>query len=74
MQRREVWLANCYFAHDSSGFLPPCYDSAMRNLLERLCHDQALHDSSHACKLLIVKEMVGASGFEPGPEPVDKIR
>jgi hypothetical protein len=27
-----VWLANCYFALDSSGFLP-CYDSAMRNLL-----------------------------------------
>ena len=51
-----------------SGF--PRYDSAMRNLLalftiERLRHDQALHDSSHACKLLIAKEMVGASGFEP---------
>ena len=48
----------------------PCYDSAMGNLLvlftiERVRHDQALHDSSHACKLLIVKEMVGASGFEP---------
>ena len=47
----------------------PCYDSAKRNLLvlftiERVCHGQALHDSSHACKLLIVKEMVGASGFE----------
>ncbi len=49
---------------------PPCYDSTMRNLLllstiERLRHDQALHDSSHVCKLLIANEMVGASGFEP---------
>ena len=48
----------------------PCYDSAMRNLLvlftiERLCHDQALHTFSYACKLLIAKEMFGASGFEP---------
>src|SRR5260370_30262691 len=32
---------------------------------ERLSHDQALHAPSHACKLLIAKEMVGASGFEP---------
>ena len=33
--------------------------------IERLSHDQALHAPSHACKLLIAKEMVGASGFEP---------
>jgi len=25
-----VWLANCYFAHDSSGF-PSCADSAMQS-------------------------------------------
>ena len=28
-------------------------------------HNQALYASSHDCKLLIAKEMVGASGFEP---------
>ena len=33
--------------------------------LDLMVHDQALHDSSHDCKLLIAKEMVGASGFEP---------
>jgi hypothetical protein len=48
----------------------PCYDSAMGNQLvlftiERLSYDQALHASSHACELLIAKEMVGAIGFEP---------
>ena len=48
----------------------PYYDSAMGNLLvlftiERLSYDQAIHASSHGCKLLIAKEMVGASGFEP---------
>ncbi len=31
--------------------------------IERLSHDQALHAPSHACKLLIAKEMVGASGL-----------
>ena len=51
-------------------FSLPCYDSAMGNQLvlftiERLSYDQALHASSHACELLIAKEMVGASGFEP---------
>jgi hypothetical protein len=33
--------------------------------IERLSYDQALHASPHACELLIAKEMVGASGFEP---------
>src|SRR5437660_7236540 len=27
----DLWLANCYFTHDSSGF-PACYHSAMRHL------------------------------------------
>ena len=31
----------------------------------RLSYDQALHALSLACKLLITKEMVGASEFEP---------
>ena len=46
--------------------------------VERLCHDQALHDSSHVCKLLIAKETVGGrvdlNHRPPGPEPVDKIK
>jgi len=48
----------------------PCHDSAMGIQLvlftiERLSYDQALHASSHSCELLIAKEIVGPSGFEP---------
>jgi divalent metal cation (Fe/Co/Zn/Cd) transporter len=32
-----VWLANCYFAHDSLGF-PACYDSVMRDLVVLFIH------------------------------------
>jgi hypothetical protein len=57
-----------------SPMIPQDFPSLLRfcegNLLvlftiERLSYDQALHASSHACELLIAKEMVGASGFEP---------
>jgi hypothetical protein len=57
-----------------SPMIPQDFPSLLRfsmgNLLvlftiERLSYDQALHASSHTCKLLIAKEMVGASRFEP---------
>src|SRR4029077_11929195 len=33
----NVWLANCYFAHNSSRF-PPCYHSSMRYLVVLFIH------------------------------------
>jgi hypothetical protein len=33
----DLWLANCYFAHDSLGF-PSCYHSSMGNLVVLFIH------------------------------------
>ena len=73
-----LWLANCYFAHDSSGFPFPA--TILRWAICSFCsQSSACHctrrSADHLCarKLLVLKEVVGASGFEP-PSSWSRIR
>jgi len=51
--RLEVWLANCYFDHDSSGF----------PILLRFCNAQSSR-SFHSLHLSLPKMLPGANAFE----------